>query len=90
MSTKIKELAVQAGFNLDEYELTVSAANCTDQVYKFAELIVRDIIATLETDKRFYADPEPHNTNKYYAEMKAKEQAVEYAVDTIRYKFGVE
>ena len=49
MNTRIKDLAVQAGFKDEDGELSVfdgmEAARCTNQVYKLADLIVQECIA---------------------------------------------
>ena len=57
---------------------------------KFAELIVESVMADLEKLRAEYANPGMYESVEYYDSMRAKESAMEDALDTIRYNFGVE
>ena len=56
----------------------------------FAELIVKSVMADLEKLRAEYANPGMYESVEYYDSMRAKESAMEDALDTIRYNFGVE
>jgi len=66
------------------YETTCFSAN------KFAELIIKSVMADLEKQRAEYANPDMYESVEYYDSMRAKESALEDALDTIQYNFGVE
>lgn len=57
---------------------------------KFAELIVRECMSLMQTEKKYYEDPSTYETKEYYIRMQAKSEAFEEADDIIRSHFGVE
>jgi len=48
------------------------------------------VMADLEKLRAEYANPDMYESVEYYDSMRAKESALEDALDTIQYNFGVE
>ena len=56
---------------------------------KFTELIVKECMALMAEQKRYYAYPGKYETMEYYVRMEAKEDAFGEAEDIIKEHFGV-
>lgn len=57
---------------------------------KFAELIVRDLVSLMESERDYYVNPVSYESEKYYVKMEAKAEAYEHAAGLIKSHFGVE
>jgi hypothetical protein len=82
MNERIQELIKQS---MVEYQFDIRFSP-----EKFAELIVKSVMADLEKQRAEYANPGMYESVEYYDSMRAKESALEEALDTIRYNFGVD
>jgi hypothetical protein len=82
MNERIRELIKQS---MVEYQFDIRFSP-----EKFAELIVKSVMADLEKLRAEYANPGMYESVEYYDSMRAKESALEEALDTIQYNFGVD
>jgi hypothetical protein len=86
MNERILELARQAaaveGWGPEVWQTTFTE--------KFAELIIKSVMADLEKLRAEYDNPGMYESVEYYDSMRAKESALEEALDTIQYNFGVD
>jgi hypothetical protein len=57
---------------------------------KFAELLIGECLSILSDAQDRYANPGKYEPVEYYVEMRAKEYAMEDAISSIKYRFGVE
>jgi hypothetical protein len=87
MNNRIRDLSVETDAWCDQNYESVTAVLWEQ---KFAELIVKSVMADLEKLRAEYANPDMYESVEYYDSMRAKESALEDAIDTIRYNFGVE
>ena len=89
MNERIQELIKQASYNIMETNGAPIISNEFNKE-KFAELIVKSVMADLEKMREEYANPYGmYQPVEYYDRQAAKESAMEDALDTIRYNFGV-
>jgi hypothetical protein len=84
MNERIRALAEQA---TKQYSPTYYTQ---EWIQGFSELIVKSVMADLEKLRAEYANPDMYESVEYYDRQAAKESALEDALDTIRYNFGVE
>ncbi len=83
MNERIKELANEAGYNDQIYEISKQGLE------KFAELIIKECVGLMESEQAMYADTCSYESREYYERMAAKEDAYGDAASTIKYHFGV-
>ena len=57
---------------------------------KFAELIVRECVSLMNTEKEYYSNPGTYESREYYERMSAKKDAFDEAASMIKSHFGVE
>ena len=93
MNERIFELAKQA--DIIQWDTLPSGARTPDhesvvKAKKFAELIVKECVSLMDTEKNFYDNPGTYESDEYYIHMKAKAEAFESASRIIEYYFGVE
>lgn len=62
----------------------------SDEIEKFAELIVRECASLMESEKDYYSKPGSYESREYYERMAAKEDAFDDAAHMIKSHFGVE
>lgn len=77
------------------HDLLTSAEEQADGVYnrtmaKFAELMIRDFITILEDERKAYAQTTLYESAEYYARMEAKQAAIDYVIDSVKYQYGVD
>jgi hypothetical protein len=93
MNERIRELAEQAGMTDDKFGMFFAKDKHDEDgvdLEKFSELIVKSVMADLEKLRAEYANPDMYESVEYYDRQAAKESALEEALDTIRYNFGVD
>ena len=87
MNEKIKELAEQAGFIVDNNKIITMKQNNTIEFEKFAELIVKECMAQIKEVKELSL---PYNANREQAYEFGYDDGMTVAINTIEEHFGVE
>ena len=94
MNERIRELAEQAGFGLHRdgeiYTSRLEHLPITEDIEKFAQLIVRECMALMNQEQEYYSKPFPYEPSEYYERCRAKVDAFEDAASIIKNHFGVE
>lgn len=84
MSNRIKELEMECVFYNEDMEAWEFDRD------KFAGLLIGECLSILSDAQDGYANPGKYEPVEYYREMRAKKYAMEDAISSIKYRFGVE
>jgi hypothetical protein len=78
-----QELFNRSGYDMRKYEPFLEESQI------FAESLLMSVIADLEKLREEYANPGTYESDEYYVRQAAKEVAMDDAMSTIRYNFGI-